>query len=208
MEVKAELCDHRIPALIYRATETQSFLVDETRIERLGLIMGDWLRVLKKRFYGGTLDQGPLKVLRRHGDRVVEELVEYPSALYEAIRGEVVPSSIGYITDIGPSHENLEKVFTLMEGVTLLVCECAFLAKERGKAQNSSHLSTIDLNHIVERLRPPFILPMHLSNSYSGKSHLLYEELKIPPGVVLLRLPEQLTPRPLLPGEIPKPGAG
>jgi ribonuclease Z len=204
LEVKAELCDHRIPALIYRATEIQSFLVDETRIEQLGLIRGDWLRILKKRFYGGALAQGPLKVLRRLGDRVVEELVECPVALYEAIRGEEAPASIGYVTDIGATRENLEKVAALMEGVTLLICECAFLAEERDKAQLSSHLSTIDLNRLVERLRPRFLLPMHFSKCYSGKSRLLYEELKTPPGVALLRLPEHLTPRPLLPGEIPK----
>lgn len=204
LEVKAELCDHKIPTLIYRATELHSFLVDEKRIERLGLIRGDWLRILKKRFYGGAMAQGPLKVLRRCGDRVVEELVERPADLYEAIRGEGAPASIGYVTDIGASRENLEKVATLMEGVTLLVCECTFLAGEWNKAQLSSHLSTIDLNRLVERLRPRFLLPMHFSNSYSGKSRLLYEELKTPPGVDLLRLPEHLTPRPLLPGEIPK----
>jgi ribonuclease Z len=203
MEVKTELCDHRIPALIYRATELHSFRVDEMRIEQLGLIRGDWLRILKKRFYGGALAQGPITVLRRSGDRVVEEPVENPADLYESIRGEDTPASIGYVTDIGASQENQEKVANLMEGVTLLVCECAFLSKEWDKAQRSSHLSTIDLNRLVERLHPRFLLPMHFSNSYSGKSHLLYEELKIPPGVVLLRLPEHLTPQPLLPGEVP-----
>jgi ribonuclease Z len=45
---------------------------------------------------------------------------------------------------------------------------------------------------------------MHFSISYRGKSPLLYEELKAPPGVTLLRLPEHLPPRPLLAAEIPK----
>jgi ribonuclease Z len=54
----------------------------------------------------------------------------------------------------------------------------------------------------MDRFR--FLPPMHFSKSYSGKSHLLYEELKTPPGVTLLRLPEHLTPRPLLTSEIPK----
>ena len=203
LEVKAELCDHRIPALIYRVTERPAFLVDETQLERLGLVRGDWLRVLKKSFYGGTLARGPLTVLRRRGDGVVEEPVEDPAALYETIRGEEPPASIGYVTDIG-AGENLEKVAALMEGVTLLVCECSFLAGEKDKARVSFHLSTIDLNRLVDKLRPRFLLPVHFSKSYSGKSALLYEELEVPPGVTLLRLPEHLTPRPLLTGEIPK----
>ncbi len=204
LEVKAELCDHRIPALIYRATERPAFQVNEARLERLGLVRGDWLRVLKKRFYGGTLAQEPLAVLRRRGDGVVEEPVEDPAALYEAIRGEEPPASIGYVTDIGAGPENLEKIAALMEGVTLLVCECSFLAAEQDKARLSFHLSTIDLNRFVDKLRPRFLLPMHFSKSYSGKSPFLYEELEVPPGVTLLRLPEHLTPRPLLTGEIPK----
>ena len=203
-EVKAELCDHRIPALIYRATERPAFLVDETRLEQLGLVGGDWLRTLKKRFYGEAMAQGPLMVQRRRGDGVVEEPVEDPAALYEAIRVNEPPASIGYVADIGASRENLDKVAALMEGVTLLVCECSFLAAEHDKARLSTHLSTIDLNRLVERLRPRYLLPMHFSKSYSGKSPLFYEELKTPPGVTLLRLPEHLTPRPLLTGEIQK----
>jgi ribonuclease Z len=204
LEVKAELCDHGIPALIYRVKERPAFLVNEARLELLGLVRGDWLRVLKKLFYGRALGQGPITVLRRRGDKVVEEPVEDPAALYEAVRGEEHPASIGYVTDIGAGPENLEKVATLMEGVTLLVCECSFLAAKQDKARLSSHLSTIDLNRLVEQLRPRFLLPMHFSKSYSGKSRLLYEELKTPPGVTLLRLPEHLTPRPLLTSEIPK----
>lgn len=204
LEVQADLCDHGIPALIYRITERPAFLVNEERLERMGLVGGDWLRVLKKRFYGGTLHQGPITVLSRRGDKVVEEPVEDPAALYEAIRGEETQASIGYVTDIGAGPENMEKVATLMEGVTLLVCECSFLAAEQHKARLSSHLSTIDLNRLVEKLLPRFFLPMHFSKSYSGKSPLLYEELKTPPEVTLLRLPEHRTPRPLLTGEIPK----
>jgi hypothetical protein len=45
---------------------------------------------------------------------------------------------------------------------------------------------------------------MHFSKSFSGKTPLLYEELKTPAGVTLLRLPEHLTLRPFLLGEIPR----
>ncbi len=204
LDVKAELCDHRIPALIFRVTEQPGFMVDEARVGQLGLVRGEWLRELKKCFYAGTLGEGPLLVLRRRGEVVSEEPVEDPGALYAAIRGNDAAAGIGYVTDISASRENLEKVEALMAGVTLLVCECAFLAKDRDKALISSHFSTADLNRLVDRLRPRFVLPMHFSRSYSGRTGLLYEELEMPQGVTLLRLPEHLTPRPLLAGEATK----
>ncbi len=204
LEVQAELCDHRIPALIFRVSEQPGFVVDEERCELLGLVRGEWLRELKKRFYAGTLGEGSLLVLRRRGEVVSEEPVEDPEALYAAIRGNDAAAGIGYVTDISASRENLKKVETLLAGVTLLVCECAFLAKDRDKAWVSSHFSTADLNYLVDRLRPSFVLPMHFSRSYCGKTGLLYEELEMPQGVTLLRLPEHMTPRPLLAGEVPR----
>ncbi|HTP65270.1 MAG TPA: MBL fold metallo-hydrolase [Geobacteraceae bacterium] len=208
LEIKAELCDHGIPALIFRASERPAFLVDEAKIEREGLVRGDWLRELKGRFYAGTMAQGDITVLRRREGKVAEEPVEDVAALYETIRREDEPAGIGYVTDIGAGEENLAKVETLLKGVTLLVCECAFLAGEREKALVSSHFCTSDLNLLMDRLRPRFVLPMHFSRSYSGKTSLLYEQLEMPQGVTLLRLPEHLTPRPLLTGEVPKLFAG
>jgi ribonuclease Z len=129
---------------------------------------------------------------------VEEEPVEDVLQLYESIRKEQPPASIGYVTDIGFTQENLDKVCTLFRGVSLLVCECAFLAGDGDKARVSSHLCTSDVNFLLDRLRPPFFLPMHLSKSYIHDCERLYDELEMPRGVTLLRLPKYLTPRPLL----------
>ena len=173
-------------------------------MEQAGLVSGDWLRSLKKRFYGGMTDHEPLTVLRRQGEKVGEEITTDVRALYETIRSKQEPAGIGYLTDIGASRENLEKVVALMSGVTLLVCECSFLAKDREKARISRHLCTTDLNDIMARLRPPFVLPMHLSRTYSDRTRLVYEELEPPSGVTLLRLPDHVAPRPLLASEVPE----
>jgi len=203
LTVEAVPCDHKIPSLIYRITEEPSFGIDEGKLERAGLVRGDWLRVLKRRFHGGFSDPAPLSVLRRQGEAVGEELVAEVRALYETIRSDERPAAIGYVTDIGASPENLTKVVSLMAGVTLLVCECTFLAAERDKARRSRHLCTDDLNYLIDRLRPPFVLPMHLSKSYLDRSRFLYQELQPPPGVTILRLPEHLAPRPLLTSDVP-----
>ena len=92
-----------------------------------------------------------------------------------------------------------------MHGVKLRVAECTFLAADREKARISAHLCTTDLNRISRHVRPELLLPMHLSKSYIGDAQRLYAELVPPPGTRLLQLPYYLTPRPLLPGELPNP---
>jgi ribonuclease Z len=198
LRVEADLCDHKIPVLIFKITERASFLVDEAKIDQAGLVRGPWLRQLKKRFYRGNPSGEPLVVLRLREGNVMEESVEDVAELYESIREEQPPSSIGYVTDIAFTEENLDKLCNLFRGVTLLLCECSFLAGDLDKARVSAHLCTSDINFLVDRLRPPFFLPMHLSKSYIHDCEHVYDELHIPPGVTLLRLPKYRTPRPLL----------
>jgi len=204
IKVEAEQCDHKIHSLVYRISELPSFLVDEEKLHRAGLVRGNWLRILKKHLYGSKQANEPLKVLRRQGEDIVEELVENPANLYERICGEHPAASIGYITDIGFTGKNIEKIVNLMKGVTLLVCECSFLRQDKEKARMSAHLCTDDVNILADRLRPRFFLPMHLSKSYIHTWERLYDELELPSSVTLVRLPKYLTPQPLLPCEARK----
>jgi ribonuclease Z len=198
LSVEAAECDHRIASLIFRISESPPFLVDMTKLENAGLIAGPWLRQLKKGYHGGDLERERLLVTQRGKYDEVEEMLHNGGELYNNIRREVLPASIGYVTDIGFSEENLDKVCTLLSGVTLLLCECSFLAADRDKARISSHLCTSDVNILLDLLRPAIFMPMHLSKSYIHRWDRLYDELEIPPGVTLLRLPMYLTPRPLL----------
>jgi ribonuclease Z len=202
MTAEAELGDHKTPVLIFRFTENPSFQVDERKIEEAGLARGPWLRELKKLFFRGRLEEEKLRVLRRRGDSG-EESLEDAGTVYRLIRKVQKPASIGYVTDIGLTEENLAKVLDLLRGVTLLICECSYLKEEREKARLSYHLCTSDINFLLRELRPACFLPMHLSKTYIHRCHELYEQLEIPPEVTLVHLPEHVTPRPLLPQEVP-----
>ncbi len=205
LQVEAELCDHKIPVLIFRVTEARSFLVDRERLLAERLLPGPWLKELKKRFYDGFRATEPLDVWREtvNGDTI--EQVEDAAALYRRICRAATPASIGYLSDLGMTSENLERIRNLLQGLTLLVAECTFLAADKTKACISSHLCTSDLNRICRQIRPELLLPMHLSKSYIGKTQQLYDELVLPEHTGLFQLPDYMTPRPLLPGELPDP---
>lgn len=207
LRVEADLFDHKLPSLSFRVTERESFLVDGTRFEQADLVAGEWLRELKKRFYDGTL-AGALTILRRSGEKVAAETVDDAAALYASIRKEQSTSSIGYLGDMGFCSENLSKARTLLQGVTLLVCECSFLAADREKARASHHLCTDDVSALLEEMHPAFVLPMHLSKTYIHRWEAVYDELRLPAGTTLLRIPPHVTPRPLIPCELPPPCNG
>ena len=202
LRVEAELCDHKIPTLAFRLTEREAFAVDTEKLRSQGLVPGPWLRELKRRFCRGELDRSPLTVLRRDGETLRDEAIDNPAALFSAIRRTIAPASIGYVTDIGFTPENRRKMRELLSGLTLLICECSYLAAERDKARLSFHLCSSDVNQLVRELQPAYLLPMHLSKNYVGRGAQLYDELDLPAGVTLLRIPEHLTPRPLLPAEV------
>ncbi|AAR33469.1 ribonuclease Z [Geobacter sulfurreducens] len=204
LAVDADLCDHNtLPTLVFRITERPTFWIDEAKVDQEGLVPGEWLRELKHRFYRGRLDGKTITVpVRTAGDTVAQRIRE-GRELFEAIRRSQEPASIGYLTDIGAGDTNLATVRRLLAGVTLLACECSFLAADVAKARTSHHLCTADVSALAREIRPGWLLPMHLSKSYNTKGHLLYRELTLAPETRLIRLPEHLTPRPLLPGEFP-----
>ena len=206
LTVTAELCEHRIEVLAFRVTEGEAFVLDDLRLAQEGVVKGAWLRGLEKLFHTGRMEGTPIEYPERVGDRVEERRAPDAGGLYRSIMKMEVPASIGYVTDIGFTPENLERLTGLLGGVTLLVCECAFLAAEEKKARLSRHLCTRDLNVILDRLRPRYLLPMHFSKSYQGgSSEALYREIEAPPGVTVLRIPDRLTPRPIMASEVPKP---
>jgi ribonuclease Z len=202
--VEAEICDHKLPVLIFRATEREPFLIDKDKLRQERLLPGPWLRELAKRFHKGSWSESPLEIWREEEGQCKVDSIADPEGFYQRIRLSSAPASIGYISDTGMTPDNLARIRDLMHGVTLLVSECTFLAADQTKARISSHLCTTDLNVFIREVRPAMLLPMHLSKSYLGDTQRLYAELDPAPDTRILCLPDYLTPRPLLPSELPQ----
>ena len=201
VSVEAEILDHKLPVLAFRINERPHFSVDPNRLEQQGLVAGEWLRDLKSRIWKGRVDQAVL-VSRRTGEQVLDEPETDPDTLYEAIRNDQSCASIGYVTDVGWTLANVDRMETFLGGLTLLCAECTFLAADEEKARASCHLTTADLNRLIVSLAPRYLLPMHLSKSYLRRTVDLYAELNPPAGTIVLRLPIHLVPAPLGVGDV------
>jgi ribonuclease Z len=205
LTVTSALCEHNIPVLSYRVDEGAAFVVDDQRMAAGGVVKGEWLKSLERLFHTGTMEGQPISYPAHVGGVVEERREPDADALYQRIKKDEVPASIGYVTDVGLSEENAEKLAGLLTGVTLLICECAFLGSHQRKARLSRHLCTTDLNTLLDRLRPTYVLPMHFSKTYQGESEPLYQEIEPPQGVTVLKIPDRVTPRPIMESEVPKP---
>jgi len=205
ISVEADLCNHKIPVLIFAFTEKPDFSIDVNKIKELGLNRGPWLKELKGWFYD-SMEEGrgiSISVPLSCGTENREYRDEHISVLYETIKKKQECRRIGYITDIGLTEKNVERVISLMKDVTLLVCECTFLSEHQCRAGESFHLSTSDLNYLIKKIQPQYVLPMHLSKTYLDRTDQLYKELEVPAGCTLIPVPERLTPRPKLAHEMP-----
>ncbi|MEZ4485428.1 MAG: MBL fold metallo-hydrolase [Syntrophotaleaceae bacterium] len=204
LQVEAVLCDHKIPVLAFCCRERPVFAIDPQRLAKARLQPGEWLAELKRRFYEDFADSRPLPVRRFSKAGPVDGIVSDAHGLYGAICRQEPAASIGYVTDVGCSRDNVARLADLFEGVSLLVAECAFCSEDAEKARRTCHLCTDDLNRLLEQLRPRRFLPMHLSKTYCGRCQKLYDQLKLPPQVTLLKLPDHLLNRPLLPCDLPR----
>jgi ribonuclease Z len=137
-------------------------------------------------------------VLRRNGDSVREEEAHDPVALYSSIKAPAPCASIGYLTDVGWTEENIAKIKQFFPGLTLLCADCTFLGEDVAKARASYHLCTTDLSELASLLEPRFLLPMHLSKSYLRRTFDLYGELRPPLSTTILQLPKHIVPAPLM----------
>jgi ribonuclease Z len=201
--VEAMLLDHRIPSLAFRVTERPPFSVDRLRMEESGVVPGDWIRDMKSRIWKGRAGVAVM-VPYRDGEGVRTVREDDPRGLYEKIRGEQRSASVGYVTDVGWTPGNVQRMEGFLAGLTLLCAECTFLRSDLEKARASYHLCSADLNDLSGRLAPRFLLPMHLSKSYLRHTLDLYKELNPPAGTAVIRLPNHIVPVPVTVEEVQK----
>jgi ribonuclease Z len=197
LQVEAETCDHRVASLIFRIDERPQLRIDTRKMTELNLVPGPWLKELKYRYSDPGAETKPLLVQRCTPDGIEEFALDDIAELCRQIGQPQDNLGIGYISDIGFTTANRRLIKSLLRGVTLLICECTFLRAAKEKARVSRHLCSDDVNQLLDDLRPPFFLPIHLSKTYNRRSRELYRELEPPPGTRLLQLPLHITPAPL-----------
>jgi len=180
----AEL-DHGIPVLGVALHETAHLSVNEDRLCRLGLAAGPWLSELKSAVRRREPEDQPIEVLTAGGGTQRRPGGDLARQILFATPGQ----RIAYLTDLGYSDDNVERVIDLARGVDLMICEAAFLHADEAMARERNHLTARQAGELARAAGAERLAPFHFSPRYSGRARELLDEAGEAFGGPLVELP-------------------
>jgi ribonuclease Z len=183
--VEAVVLDHGIPVLGLALREHEHYAVDKARLVDLGLAPGPWLRVLKARVREGPPATGEIEAEAQDGSRRRFPLAGLAAELIRRSPGQ----EIAYLTDLRYTPQNVERAVALARGVQLLICEAAFLDRDRHLARERCHLTARQAGELAREAGVSRLAPVHLSPRYEGREEELLEEASRAFGGPIVRLP-------------------
>jgi ribonuclease Z len=183
--IDSAVLDHGTPVLGVVLREHEHLAVNRDRLDALGLEPGAWLKALKDAVRAGRPDT----------DEVCAPTLEGGTRRYELgqISGELIlrqaGQRIGYLSDLRPDPQNLERAVDLVRGAQLLICETAFLHRDEQLARERNHLTARRAGELAREAGVQRLAPFHVSSRYEGCEEQLLEEAAAAFGGPVVRLP-------------------
>jgi len=175
--VRAAFLDHGTACLGFAFEEKTHVNVWKNRLAEMGLVVGPWLKELKRAVAEGLPDDTPIHArwhnqYGRH-ERTVP-LGELKASALELVPGE----KLSYVTDLVYHAENEARVARLAAGADVLFIESVFLAAQADHAARKFHLTAAQAGRIARAAGAKAVVPFHFSPRYLGREAELREELE------------------------------
>jgi len=183
--VDVAVLDHGMPVLGAAVREVEHLAVNRDRLERRGLVPGDWLAELKEALRRGAPRDTIVAAASADGSK--ERLPVGELAAEVIVRGP--GRALAYLTDLAPTEDNLTRAVALAAGVDLLVCEAAFLDEDRALAAERRHLTARQAGELARRAGAARLAVFHVSPRYEGREAELFAEAGEAFGAPVLELP-------------------
>jgi ribonuclease Z len=157
LRVRACEFSHGIPCMGYVLEEDRHLNVDKDALERRGLPVGPWLGELK------------LVIAEGREDADIEVGGEtYRLADLRDLVHATEGQSLGFVTDIAPSKENIVRLREFVAGVHTLYCETYYLDSEVERAHARHHLTGRIAGATAREAGVRTLVPMHISPLYAS----------------------------------------
>lgn len=176
ISVSAAILDHMIPCLGFSVQEHFHVNIKKNEVAALGLTVGPWLKEFKTALYEQKPPDTQFDVAT--GTTPGEKRTFTLGVLSEKIAMITKGRKITYITDIGYTGENVEKVRTLAHKADHLYIEAAFSDEERAMAEAKYHLTAGQAGEIAGISNAGQFTLFHFSPRYTGKEQILYDEAR------------------------------
>lgn len=161
---------HDIKSLAFRFEESTHINVWKNRLESRGLPTGPWLTDLKKHARSGAPDDMPIIVRWRTRDGSREEtflLGELKRDVLEFVPGQ----KVCYITDVGWTDANRQRLIEFAADADVLFIEAVFLEADQALAAGKSHLTTTQAGTVARLASVKEAHPFHFSSRYHDDEH-------------------------------------
>jgi ribonuclease Z len=171
LSVHAKILDHKIPCIGLALNEQFHVNIMKDRVLEIGLETGPWLREFKQALYTSKDFNSEIEV-NREGKKI-------PLKKLKKNIARITPGQkIVYITDVGFSKSNLEKILELAGSADHLFIEAVFLDNLQDVAKKKYHLTARQAGMIAGMANVKKLTLFHFSPRYQGEINLLYDEAK------------------------------
>ncbi|MFQ5840410.1 MAG: MBL fold metallo-hydrolase [Candidatus Methylomirabilales bacterium] len=174
LTVQATVLDHRIPCLAFACAEPIHLNVDTVALDRLGLVPGPWITLLKRLIREGAPVETEIPLPAGAGRKVPRRLGPLRAALLREAPGE----RLVYVTDVAYTPANAGKVIALARGADLFYCEAAYLDRDRDLAAERYHLTAAQAGALARQAAVKRLVLFHFSARYEREAKPLWHEAR------------------------------
>jgi ribonuclease Z len=174
-----------IPVLGVALRETEHLSVNKDRLERTGLVPGPWLSELKNAVRRCLPDDTEIEATSKDGTSRRVLVGRTAAEILFRTPGQ----TMAYLTDLGFTTENVEKAVRLASGVSVLVCEAAFLHADEALAADRGHLTARQAGELARTCGAGKLAPFHFSPRYAGRHRELLDEAAEAFGGPVIEMP-------------------
>lgn len=175
LSVRTALLDHKIPSLAFALEEKLHINIMKNRLDEMGLVVGAWLKGLKRAIQRGVPDETLIATNGRAGQGEEKFL---PLGVLKKATSIVAGQKICYVTDAGFTQSNAEKIVDLVRAADYLFIEAAFLEQDAARAAERSHLTARQAGELARRAGVARVIPFQISPRYAGREAEIFDELE------------------------------
>lgn len=172
--VSTAVLKHRTPCLGFAIEEPAHFNVWKTRLEKLGLPVGPWLRDLKRAVSENRPDDFPIRISSSTTSSNEHDL---PLGKLRDLLTVTPGQKIGYVTDVADTADNRKAIVELVKNADLLFIEAAFARADANLATERAHLTTEAAGQIARQAGARRVEPFHFSSRYAGEDERMQNEV-------------------------------
>jgi len=176
LQVTAAVLDHGTPCLAFAIEEAAHVNVWKSRLGEKGLVVGPWLRDLKRAVIENRPNDYPIQVGK------ASKLSSGPAIPLGELRPVITVTpgqKIAYVTDAADTVANRRAIIGLVRNADVLFIEAPFAEADVELAAERAHLTTTAAGSIAREANVRRVEPFHFSARYSAQEERLFGEVMV-----------------------------